>query len=129
MKEIGNVTEELAGMEIDPVAVPMFDNEEIVLLSKARAAALHYEMDEVWMIDEIDGRWRVCWWTNDNLDQGYPTEEAGRVVWWDTELEAHAHARGGNVERGLIKHSWLGWLYGAHVGVFIDGKLLSFEDM
>lgn len=77
-----------------------------------------------------DGRlytWRVVWWTNDNLDRGFPTELAGNVYYATTELAAHGRVQGVHPCQKLTTHSWHGWAYGQRVGVFIEGKLLPFD--
>ena len=69
----------------------------------------------------------VDWWTEDNLDQGYASEEAEAQYSFNTIGEAYSFIRGNNINQQPITHSWYGWLYHQPVGVFIDGKLLPFE--
>ena len=78
--------------------------------------------------EECDGV-LVTWWTNDNADLGYASQEACRMFKFDTLGKAYRFVRQYPHDldkfgtKQPIKNSWYD-LHGQRVGVFVNGELL-----
>ena len=72
-----------------------------------------------------DGKCRVDWWTDDNLDEGCASMEATAHYACETEKRAIECIVCCSPYDKPLDHSWYG-LYDNPVFVHIDGKLLPF---